>query len=263
MGGDARSGLPLKAALSLADTPDLAAPRPWPPEYAAEAGGEEALARFRERLLAFRAEARFDAFLEAHRAAYEKLESEARAQAAGDVTAGDLAAYLGRALPGSYRFVAAPLLPPDYETNFRLSGARAPSWIWLRPLHDGGRGPRFRFDEFGNSAVHEVAHVVLNSLVGEPAGLAGAPPKGCNDRVESSWRLCVQEHVVYAVTLRLLARRRGEAAADALRARYESSGFPYLGRLCARLREYEAGRKRWPALSDFYPRLEAVFREPA
>ena len=64
-----------------------------------------------------------------------------------------------------------------------------------------------------------------------------------------------------AVTLRISALSAGEKDYAENLSRYRRSGFPVLDVLCERLKDYEADRKRYPSLRDFYPRMEEGFLE--
>jgi tetratricopeptide (TPR) repeat protein len=89
---------------------------------------------------------------------------------------------------------------------------------------------------------HDLCHTVTNPLV---TGLATTG---------------AQEHLVHAVTLRIMAQELGEQIYREMLAEYTVRDFPYLASLGERLKEYEAERGRYKTLKEFYPRLATIFR---
>jgi len=76
-----------------------------------------------------------------------------------------------------------------------------------------------------------------------------------------NWVICVNEHIVRAVTTRLAYREIGkEAGKEALRNEKRKS-FVYVEALCKRLEQYENQREKYPTFVDFYPELINVFKE--
>jgi tetratricopeptide (TPR) repeat protein len=258
---DPQRDLPLQLLFHLSPDAALAAAEPVPDGYASAAGGPQAVEAWFAAVRAFARRSRFFDFYAARKADYARFAEQARDEARRSLSLKALPAYLGVDLDSEYDFVLAPLLPESEATNFTLLADDSVREIRLRAgTNSDSRGLRFMFDSFGNSPAHELVHTVTNPLVAR-APLTGAPPRGCNDaQGPTAWTGCVQEHLVYAVTLRLLAREQGEEAAAKVLQEYEGRGFPYLAPLCRRLKAYEAGRKKWPTLADFYPQLEAVFR---
>jgi hypothetical protein len=65
----------------------------------------------------------------------------------------------------------------------------------------------------------------------------------------------VDEHVIRSVCARLAALERGEAAGKEAMEDERKDGFVLIGSFYEALRRYEADRKRWKTLADFYPEL--------
>ena len=247
--------LPLRLALALGDPPELAE-RALPPEpWLAAAGGPAGFRAFAADLRAFARDAGFASFYDAARPLYRAFAAEARAEALREENPRTAAAYLGTVLPRG-RFLLTGLLPASAATDFDLGEGTAPVRTFVWPSAEQPGPARFRFDAFGDSVVHELTHAVTDPLVPERFVSSGPVPKGCNDASGvPSWRACAQEHLVYAVTLRLLAADAGEDAARIQTASYAERGYPRLADLAARLKQYESDRKRWPKLSAFAPEL--------
>ncbi|MBI3554146.1 MAG: DUF4932 domain-containing protein [Elusimicrobia bacterium] len=259
---DPQGNLPLKLMFFLSETPQLSVASAVPEELVGTAGGATEVDAFFRELRDFSEKSGFPAFFKAHARDYRDFAAIAEGEAARGLSLRSASEYLGQPLDAEYEFPLAPLLSAGEATNFTVRSGGPAREIRVRAGVDSDeRGLRFLFDAFGNSVAHELIHTVTNPLASAGEVPRGPVPAGCNDQAGSSWLDCIQEHLVYAVTLRLLARDFGEAPYLQNLSAYESRGFPYLEALCERLKEYEAQRSRYPTLRAFYPRLAAVFRE--
>ncbi|MCM2303921.1 MAG: DUF4932 domain-containing protein [Elusimicrobia bacterium] len=262
LGRDRRVNLPAELVLRLSEPPDMYARDPVPGGYLDAAGGEEAVDRFIEALGDFARASRFMEFYEAHREDYRAFAAQAEAEALASISPKAVQAYVGSPLGARYFFPLAPLLAEEHAANFSLQQHDRVEEVRLRPArYSSERGHQFLLDHFGSSLAHELVHTVTNPLVSSFDAKGAKAPAGCNDRSGGSWSGCIEEHLVYAVTLRILAQELGEPHYDEMADRYMLRGFPYLKLLGERLKEYEAERGRYKTLKEFYPRLEPVFVE--
>ncbi|MDP3540995.1 MAG: DUF4932 domain-containing protein, partial [Elusimicrobiota bacterium] len=254
--------LPAELVLRLSDPPDMYAREPVPQGYLEAAGGEEGADRFIQTLNDFTGECRFAAFLDAHRVDYAAFASQAESEALASISPKAVQAYVGAPMSARYYFALAPLLSERSAANFSLPQHDRVEEVRLRPARwSQAHGYQFLLNHFGSSLAHELVHTVTNPLVADFDAKGAKAPAGCNDQTGNSWSGCIQEHLVYAVTMRILARDLGEALYGEMVDLYKLRGFPYLGLLGQRLKEYEADRVRYRTLKEFYPRLEAVFAE--
>lgn len=79
----------------------------------------------------------------------------------------------------------------------------------------------------------------------------------------NSWETCVNEHVIRAVTTRLVWNQIGSDAGEVALKKETKAGFPFVKSLCEKLEEYEANRAEYATLDCFYPQLLEVFEEQA
>ena len=257
---DPSGTLPAEILLRLSPPPGLLRQRPLPEGYERAAGGAAQVEAFLVELRDYCRRSGCAAFFAAHQSLYDSFARTARAEALQALSLSAVSGYLGHVFTGRVRFVPAVLLAERDAVNISLSQSSGVEEVRLRAGSAGAGAPRFMFDAFGSSVGHELIHTVTNGLV--PALAAGgAPPGGCNDQGGASWSSCFQEHLVYAVTLRLLALDLGEEVGRQTLQRYAGRGFPFLEAVCERLKEYERDRVRYPTLKDFYPRLEKIFLE--
>lgn len=254
--------LPAELVLRLSDPPDMYAREPVPEGYLEAAGGEDGADRFVEALNDFTRACGFTAFLDAHRDDHAAFASQAESEALSSMSPKAVQAYVGAPMSARYYFALAPLLSERSAANFSLPQHDRVEEVRLRPARwSQTHGYQFLLNHFGSSLAHELVHTVTNPLVANFDAKGAKAPAGCNDRTGTSWSGCIQEHLVYAVTLRILAQDLGEALYGEMVDLYKLRGFPYLGLLGERLKEYEADRARYRTLKEFYPRLEAVFAE--
>jgi 3'-phosphoadenosine 5'-phosphosulfate sulfotransferase len=75
------------------------------------------------------------------------------------------------------------------------------------------------------------------------------------------WDICVDEHVVRAINIRLNAMGISEAEAQRLLESDLRAGFTYVTHLTERLKEYEDNRDAYPTLGHFFPRIVELFAE--
>ncbi len=260
---DPQGNLALRLMFRLSAPPELARAGAIPEDDLAAAGGRQKVEDFFGELRRFAKKSDFRVFFDGHAKDYAGFVAIARGEALRSTSVQAAAAYLGARFDADYVFPLAVLLPGDEAGNFTMTEAGRRREIRLRGASgaDAG-GVRFMFDMFGDSTAHELIHTVTNPLVADSDGPSGPAPKGCNDQQPGgSWSGCIQEHLVYAVTLRLMYQDLGETPyREALR-QYQERGFPYLPALCERLKEYEAHRDLYHAIAAFYPRLREVFGE--
>lgn len=256
---EARGGHPgflIELLARLTDPPDLAVAVPIPGAYLEQAGGRARVLRFLDDARDFARRSDFMRDFETRRPEARRAIAEAREEFARALPPAAAEAYLGQPFAGAYTVALTSLLPGPGQT-LRLSSDGRSTFL-LRSMGDEGDG-RFGLDSFGNSMTHELIHTVTDPLASSARG-AGKPPAGCNDTGEGTWAACVQEHLVYAVELRVMAGALGEKVYRQDAERFAARGFPYLLALGDALKGYEADRARYPALRDFYPKLESALK---
>lgn len=249
-------GLVAQLLSALSPPPRLDLEADIPGAVVRQAGGRRRVLKFFELVRAFARRSGFAEFYADSRPDYRRFISEASSETLRTADAAAAEEYLGVPFRGRFAFALAALLPGRSETLMVVDGRDGDALRLRSAARDDGES--FGLDSFGDSATHELIHTVTNPLVAAYGG-ATRPPPGCNDRQGGSWSGCVQEHLVYAVELRLLARDLGERVYRQTAQQYERKGFPYLSALGDRLKEYEADRKRYPTIVDFYPRLAEIF----
>lgn len=220
-----------------------------------------------EAMRAFARASRFTAVLGACAPSLSPAVDALRRRMVEDDHAGKIERYTGLPFLGRYRIIVSPLCARGAILNR----------VWLRDdarheivsILDADSCPSEQRppDDHSLDAVvwHELGHGVMDMTANlydheekdRPFSLGAGLRSNCRN-----WLHGMREHLVRAVMLRLVALERGEEAASREYRLEEFSRRPHLAAFLSRLREYEASRGRYPALSDFYPRLLEVFPRP-
>lgn len=177
--------------------------------------------------------------------------------------------YTGIPISGSQSVVPSPLLAPGFFWNglMRAEGATGYAIVTvLSPSRRAASEERFDWTPVMRDVWHENAHALLDPwLDSQPStgtlshpGLSGRTLADCY----GSWPQCVREHAAQGLSAAILswARRGGRLPFYADEHLKES--LPLLPQVLTRLREYEADRRRYPTIREFYPRLLEVLEGP-
>ena len=257
------------AMIRLSNPPDLEIQHPFNDYIRMGFGGEEKVLQFVEALREFVPAAGFMKFFENNRKFYADVIRDVQEQLGSHDYIADLEYYYGTK-QNSYNIILSPL------------------------LHHGGFGPRLKHNEdsydvyniigptgveegmpvFGperrlkDIATHEFGHSFVNPLtakhiekISKYAALYDPIADKMKKRGYSSWEICVNEHIIRAVTTRFTYRELGEHEGDETLKREKSRGFAYIEGLCQRLGEYELQRDKYKTFEEFYPQIIRVFEE--
>ncbi len=232
-------------------------PRVEVPDYYAErAGSPERLAAYREALADFVRQAHLDDFLDAmaplHEAELQRVERLLSTEALDD-----LESFYGSRGGAGYTLLVVPTLGPhhfgptvagpDGAEHFQVSNT-------LR--HGSEAGLRLALDDL---LLHEFGHPLAKPVVAaagdrlERLGPVMLPPieHAMREQAYPTWSLTFEEHLVRAVTCRLLRQAHGEEVGEGCLAREVHRGFWYTVPLYEALADYESQRDRYPTLVDY------------
>lgn len=242
---------------------------PVPSELSEAAGGPEMLASFVNALRDFAVQSDFKRFYAEHELFYTALASRSHGSASAVVAA--LERYTGSPIRNG-RVILAPLLHDGgFAAFYDMPEGSAEAWALIGP-----NPPLEGIPWFGDATRledligHEFGHLIVNTLTEAHADAVAASEASfpaVRDAMYrngySNWKTTVDEHIIHAITSRLAASSRGEAAAEAAVAESVKRGFLYVPALVARLKRYESQRERYPTLASFYPELLEAFAERA
>ena len=185
---------------------------------------------------------------------------------------GALEDYVGEK-QGNYHIILGPLL---HHGGFGPSIVRDKGvtdlFRIIGPVGESGGIPDFGdlarlqdvlWHEFAHSFVDPITAENLES-VNEYSGLYTL----IADQMMSAggymnWQICVNEHIIRAITCRLFHSEIGPEAGKKALETERARGFRYIDAVHSRLLEYEANRSRYATLKSFYPEIVAAFEEIA
>ncbi|MBI5629767.1 MAG: DUF4932 domain-containing protein [Elusimicrobia bacterium] len=191
---------------------------------------------------------------------FESWAAPARSVVEGEAYCDTVSAYIGVELGAFYDLVISTLLR-DVDLDALLE------------FNDGSRGARsvvcplssepayeraYRRDRLLWKGWHELLHLAVDHWRGfyedEVEALHPLHARVGPGAKRKSWSDCVSEHMVRAATQRILLRRRGAKAQEALAEEDRLNGYVFQDALAAALEEYENNRARYPTLLDFFPK---------
>lgn len=242
------------------------------PRYLVErARGQHNLEEFRDYLRDFSEQSRFMDFFASHRAFYEQLTREAAGLVQGRDYIQTLENYFG-VRQHSYTIILAPLFHPGGFAHLReRKGGQRDVFNICGPQAALGDRPVFGDEEgFKFLAWHEFGHSFVNPVTAEYRTQVAAydtlyqPLAGRMQALAyGSWETCLNEHLVRAVTGRLLLAERGRPAVEQMLEMERNRGFLYIEPLFNQLEHYENQRVKYPEYRDFFPELVTVLEEVA
>ena len=257
------------AFIALSQPPALIQRFPAKDEVVEAAGGSANYEQFINLVRNFAAECDFAGFHAAHRGYYHDLESAARP--AINASTNSLVTYLGMPL-GSTEVVLGPLLHDGgFATRYVDENGDALAFAFIGPVGMvDGRATFGSADRLQPLVAHEFAHTVVNPLTSRYAATVSASEQSFALLVDgmrlegyASWEQVVNENIIRAITARLTALDRGDAAGRAEVADDVRRGFAYVPALVASLEKYESDRITYSTLAEFYPDLLRVFVRPS
>lgn len=236
------------------------------------AGGEKQLTGFVDALREFARDTDFQRFFEANADTYEAIIDAADSKVRNLDVVGSLEEYVGSSRPLLVTMVLAPLVldggfGPTVEHSdgvqelFDICGPSdvkdgLPSWGAPEDIRN------IAWHEFGHSFVNPLVYKHEHSLAKYSSLHNPIASQMRSNGYGDNWQTCVCEHIVRAVTARLVYRAQGSKAADDFIEQDSGrAGFAYTRPLCKRLEDYEKHRDKYPTLESFFPELVGVFRD--
>jgi hypothetical protein len=258
---------PPTVMLYLSKPPEFAIEKPFTEYLNKRAGGAERLKKFIELLRDFAGKTEFVAFFKAHNGTFQRMVANAQSKMGGINYAQTLQDYYGMS-QNSYNIILAPLFTGGYGPRIERSGGKYDVYSILGPMNMKDGQPAFGSEEsFRHIAWHEFSHSFVNPTtakfskeIDKYKTLYEPMANKMREQAYPDWRTCINEHVVRAVTTRLVCREIGSKAGAQALDREKTRGFAYVGALCESLARYEKQRDKYPTFVDFYPELVSVFR---
>lgn len=231
--------------------------------------GRGDLDKFARYLLQFAVDTDFKRFYDEHREFYEEVADRTAAVMEDDDLTGDIEDYYG-IRQNSYNIILAPMFHPGgFGPRLENEDGSFDIYSIQGPLDAEGDIPAFgTADSFRYLVYHEFSHSFVNPLTGRYLDEVNRYQKLYRPIAEimkanayTDWETCVNEHIVRAVTARLLLIHDSGDIYRKTLGQERTNGFYYINDLCDKLAEYETNRDKYGSFDEFYPELINVFRD--
>ncbi|HUF03417.1 MAG TPA: DUF4932 domain-containing protein [Aridibacter sp.] len=255
-----------KLFISLTKPPDLELRVSPSEQVITSAGGKEAVDEFIAALNEFVDKSKFVKFFKRNRSVYGRVVESNKANILSSIKG--LNEYVGVKQRNSHVVLGMLLHDGGFAASFYEKGEfHAYSFI-------GPAGTKDGLADFGEPqrisrlVSHEFSHTVVNRLTAENmseitrfSSLLDPIAEKMAKQAYPTWEIVVNEHIVRAVTLRLILKAEGEESFNAALEKEEQRGFKYVRPITEKLEKYEVNREKYPVLGDFYPEFINVLRK--
>ncbi len=237
---------------------------PYTDRLIQRAGNEKTLTEYRRALKKFARKGDFDKFWTSRQVLYNEILDRSVAELRGSDFVGTLEDYLGMK-QGSYNIIIAPSFDGGYGPRIQREDGLFDLYCCLSTTDEADGVPYlsftwwiyFTWHEFGHSFVNPLTDLHIDRVM-ETEGLFDAL-KGLQ-LPYGSWPTYVNEHIIRAIVVRLIALHVNDQAAQNMLDNERRQGMVYVEPLIEKLKEYESRRAETGITFDkFYPELLDVF----
>ncbi len=255
-----------RAMLHLTAPPSVKQIVPYDSETKRRGFGAFNLDRFNSLLADYSADSDFPDFYNGNKAFYKQIvESTAMSLKEEDIVK-ELEDYYG-IKQKSYSLILAPLFHPGgYGIRVNGEGGIFDTYAIIGPFKVENKVPVYDGKEIRGLVWHEFSHSFINPLnerhkkeLARYSSLYLPVKEIMSAQAYPNWEICVNEHLVRAVSTRLTYLKLGKKEGDAALRSEKGSGFIYIEALCSKLEEYEKNRDLYKTLDDFYPEILKSF----
>lgn len=249
--------------------PELKLLQPYSEYLKGRAHGEKNLRRYRAALKSFAAKSHFADFWTENVDFYRQVLNWGKLEI-GDVDIVHLLESYYNMDYGSYQLILCPLFGScNYATSIPDSDGRQQTYALVCvPQNPDGTLPDERLDLM-KLLLHEFSHSFVNPSVERYPNLV-AQSSDCfefiREKMEAQaypyWNICVNEHIVRAVVIRILEAINGPEDTEERLQAEEQNSFLYIRPVVEKLRQYEMVRDSTGiSFADYVPQLLKVFGE--
>ncbi|WP_163195106.1 DUF4932 domain-containing protein [Clostridium thermarum] len=229
-------------------------------------GGKE-FEKFISQLREFAIESSFDKFYNDNKEVYKNILEENAKLLEGTSYIDDIEGYYDLK-NSSYNIILAPLFHPGgFGPRVKNENGNYDVYSIQGPMSVKGNIPMFGDkDSFKYLVWHEFSHSFVNPLTEENINeinryvqLFNPIADDMSKQAYSTWEICVNEHIVRAVTSRLTYIHQGKDEYEKVIAYEKAKGFIYIEEIVKKLEEFERDKDKYKDFKEFYPELIEVF----
>lgn len=250
---------PHNLMLNLSNPPELTLKTPLSDYLLNRGGGREYLDEYISSIREFANEYNFTDFYEQSKNYYNTIIRNYNKYSPKANYKKQMERYYGK-VPGNYISILTLLLRGNYGMEFDND---VYSIMGLNGITE--------FDSSKNDMLqhliwHELSHPIINPLTAqykeimESTEILFEPIKHkMISQAYPSWEICVNEHIIRAITNRLALIHFGEETYNFLNSEDKKKGFIYLKKVIQSLVDYEQNRQEFRTIDSFYKQIMNVF----
>lgn len=213
-------------------------------------GSMETMNVFLSKLKEFKQKSSFEKFCESQRSFYNSTLSFVTDEVSKSKCIQHLIAYYGYS-QHSFTIVIHPCSIGGYAARIPFEGNTFDAYNFMVVPDSIIEFIELVLHEFGHSYVNPLTRENIN-LIYEYEYLFEPIKDSMRKQAYSTWENCVNEHIVRAITSRILFAMYGNEIAQSRIGMDIQRDFIYTGILYDKLTQYELERSRFPVLNDFY-----------
>ncbi|WP_139902041.1 DUF4932 domain-containing protein [Clostridium thermarum] len=230
-------------------------------------GGKE-FEKFISQLREFAIESSFDKFYNDNKEVYKNILEKNAKLLEGTSYINDIEKYYNLK-NNSYNIILAPIFHPGgFGPKVKSENGSHDVYSIQGPMFVQDNIPMFGDkDNFMYLVWHEFSHSFVNTLTEENINEVNKYIKLFDPLADvmgkqayNTWEVCVNEHIVRAVTSRLIYIHQGKDKYESAIAYEKSKGFIYVEDLANKLEEFERNKDKYKDFKEFYPELIEVFK---
>ena len=253
--------------LYFSQPPDLKQLLPYSDYLVKRAGGKENLDHYRKSIEQFAKKSDFEKFWNSKLDFYNNM-LELTAEEAKDADPVKIIEDYFNEKRNSYNIIIAPLFNGhNYGTRLPAVNNKFDIYSCITPFRSKDGIPYISKESVISTVCHEFSHSFVNPETEKYADRIESfsqllePIKNEMARIAySNWSICVNEHIIRAIGVRIEEIYKNQAKSQALMNQEKSKRFIYIEPLVEKLKEYEKQRDtKHITFSEFVPRLLDVF----
>ncbi len=265
---------PPAVMLYVSNPPDLRIMRKFDEELVNRATNQKQLNSFIDDMRSYSKDTNFQKFYQQHTPLYKTMVNQVYQDIKDMDLIATLDSYYGMEA-SSYHLVLSPMLHsggygPSLKTKKGLDiyGIIGPDQIVEGK--DGTSLPAYSVGGIQSIIWHEFSHSFVNPTTRKSLKEINqydklfTPIEGrMSAQAYTNWETCVNEHIIRAITARMIYLTSGKEAGDQAIAYEKTNSFFYVPALCESLEYYEGHRDSYPTFESYYPELVKVFKKLA
>lgn len=248
--------------------PELKLKLPFTDYLISRAGGEKQLMEFVKALRDFAVKSNFMRFYKDHHETYKTFVDNAKKNFADADPVQLVENYFGTQ-KGSYTLILAPLTIGDYGLKVEDQSGNVDIYSIMGSIEIIKDIPQigepkvaqlYLWHEFSHSFANPSTHKFMDQF-NLYSSLFNPIKEAMKKNAYGDWESCIDEHIVRAVTFRLLKKIFDEKSALKEMDSEVKKGFVYVPALFEKLEYYETNRDKFPTFEDFLPEIINIFKE--